>query len=61
MMGRKKEPRGTIQRSKRARLHYKQAEFAFGVHGRWMAHPSHISYRKNRTYRRTRKDWKDLL
>lgn len=60
-MGRKNEPKSRMQKSKRARLHYKQAEFAFGRRGRYIAHPSHVAYRKNRAYRRIRKDWDWML
>ena len=52
---------GRQQRSKRAREHRKQAVWAFGQRGRFVAHPSHIAYRKNRKYTRCRKDWRYLL
>lgn len=45
-MGRKNYRRGGAQRSKRARQHRKEALHA-GLWG-WLAHPSHISWRKNR-------------
>ncbi len=60
-MPRRKGIRHRQQGSKRARLHYRQAEFAFGRRGRWMDHPSHVSFRWNRPYRRTRKNWSKLL
>lgn len=60
-MPRRNEPSHKQQKSKRSREHHKQAEFAFGQRGRWVGHPSHISYRKNRAYRFVRKDWSKLM
>lgn len=60
-MGRKNEPKARKQRSKKARQHKKEAVFAFGKKGRWVAHPSHESYRKNRQCKGVRKDWGWML
>lgn len=60
-MPRRNDPSQRQQRSKRARSHRKQAEHALPKWLHYMAHPSHVAYRKTRRYARVRRNWDWLL